>query len=135
MGRASEAGGAPAFWPWLQVLRSAADASGRGELGEGADAACWPGWCRCSGAAPGGARGEPVVPTDDEGARFRLFDAACGFLLRRAERQPTVVVLEDIQWADESTLLLVEHLTPLLSRSASCWRSPCARSTSTGITA
>jgi DNA-binding SARP family transcriptional activator len=116
-GRASEAGGAPAFWPWLQVLRSAADASGRGELGESADAGLLARLVPVLGAAPGGARGEPVVPSDDEGARFRLFDAACRFLLRRAERQPTVVVLEDIQWADESTLLLVEHLTPLLPRS------------------
>jgi DNA-binding SARP family transcriptional activator len=114
-GRASEAGGAPAFWPWLQVLRSAADAAARSDLAEDAgDTGLLARLIPVLASPADLARAEPVVPADDEGARFRLFDAACRFLLRRAERQPLVVVLEDIQWADESTLLLVEHLTPLL---------------------
>jgi DNA-binding SARP family transcriptional activator/tetratricopeptide (TPR) repeat protein len=114
-GRASEAGGAPAFWPWLQVLRSAADAAARSDLAEDAgDTGLLARLIPVLASPTGVARPEALVPADDEGARFRLFDAACRFLLRRAERLPLVVVIEDIQWADESTLLLVEHLTPLL---------------------
>jgi DNA-binding SARP family transcriptional activator len=110
-GRASEAGGAPAFWPWLQVLRSSADlASGDLDTGDPGDSGLLARLVPVLGASR---RPEALVTLDD-GARFRLFDAVCRFLLRRAERQPTVVVIEDLQWADESTLLLVEHLTPLL---------------------
>ena len=119
-GRASESGGAPAFWPWLQVLRSAADAAGvtgHADLaGDADDAGLLARLVPVLGTPPG-TRPDVVIPPDDEGSRFRLFDAACRFLVRRAERQPTVVVIEDVQWADESTLLLIEHLTPLLAGS------------------
>jgi DNA-binding SARP family transcriptional activator len=111
-GRASEAGGAPAFWPWLQVLRGSADlVSSDVDDGDPGDA-----WllARLVPVLGPGSRPAALLAQDDEGARFRLFDAVCRFLLRRAERKPTVVVIEDLQWADESTLLLVEHLTPLL---------------------
>ncbi len=112
-GRASEAGGAPAFWPWLQVLRSSADLVTGSDIdsGDPDDVGLL---ARLVPVLGTGSRPEAVLVQDDEGTRFRLFDAVCRFLLRRAERQPTVVVIEDLQWADESTLLLVEHLTPLL---------------------
>jgi len=112
-GRASEAGGAPAFWPWLQVLRSSADLVIGSDIdsGDPDDVGLL---ARLVPVLGTGSRPEAVLVQDDEGTRFRLFDAVCRFLLRRAERQPTVVVIEDLQWADESTLLLVEHLTPLL---------------------
>ena len=110
-GRASEAGGAPAFWPWLQVLRSSADqASGDLDTGDPGDSGLLARLVPVLGAS----RRPEALMTHDDGARFRLFDAVCRFLLRRAERQPTVVVIDDLQWADQSTLLLVEHLTPLL---------------------
>jgi hypothetical protein len=112
-GRASEAGGAPAFWPWLQVLRSSADLVTGSDIdsGDPDDVGLL---ARLVPVLGTGSRPDAVLVQDDEGTRFRLFDAVCRFLLRRAERQPTVVVIEDLQWADESTLLLVEHLTPLL---------------------
>jgi DNA-binding SARP family transcriptional activator len=112
-GRASEAGGAPAFWPWLQVLRSSADLVTGSDI-DGGDPDDVGLLARLVPVLGTGIPPETVLVQDDEGARFRLFDAVCRFLLRRAERQPTVVVIEDVQWADESTLLLVEHLTPLL---------------------
>jgi DNA-binding SARP family transcriptional activator len=110
-GRASEAGGAPAFWPWLQVLRSSADlATGDLDPGEPGDSELLARLVPVLGTA----RRPEALLTHDDGARFRLFDAVCRFLLRRAERQPMVVIIDDLQWADESTLLLIEHLTPLL---------------------
>jgi hypothetical protein len=36
------------------------------------------------------------------------------FVGRAAQRQPLLLVLEDLHWAGESTLLLTEYLAPLL---------------------
>jgi predicted ATPase len=36
------------------------------------------------------------------------------FIGRAAQIQPLLLVLEDLHWADESTLLLTEYLAPLL---------------------
>ena len=51
----------------------------------------------------------------------------CVEQLRRVHRpsragQPLLLILEDLHWADESTLLLTEYLAPLLPR-CRCWCS------------
>jgi tetratricopeptide (TPR) repeat protein len=113
-GRCRSGGGAPAYWPWIQVLRTlVADRDPltvRTELGSAAadlvqllpelrdlfpdlDAAPSP---------------------DAEDARFRLFDAAAIFLARAASKRPLVVVLDDLHSADRSTLALLEFAAPAL---------------------
>jgi DNA-binding SARP family transcriptional activator len=87
-----EAGGAPAYWPWVQALRvfvRDADPAivGAGELTELLSA------------------GERV---DSEAARFRLFDATAAFMRRAAAAQPLLVVLDDLHAADAASLLLLE---------------------------
>ena len=47
---------------------------------------------------------------EPEQARFRLFDSASAFLKRAAENQPLMLVLDDLHWADRSSLLLLEFL-------------------------
>lgn len=47
---------------------------------------------------------------DDEAARLRLFDAVARFLERMAAHRPTLVVLDDLQWSDESSLQLLRFL-------------------------
>jgi hypothetical protein len=47
---------------------------------------------------------------DPETARLCLFEAVCELLLRAAEDAPLVIVLEDLHWADPSSLLLLRHL-------------------------
>ncbi|MDX6682960.1 MAG: hypothetical protein QOG94_2999 [Solirubrobacteraceae bacterium] len=47
---------------------------------------------------------------DPEGARSRLFEAVCSLLCRAAQRRPVVLVLDDLHWADPSTLLLLKYL-------------------------
>ena len=45
---------------------------------------------------------------EPEQARFRLFDSVATFLKNAAQRQPLVLVLDDLHWADRSSLLLLE---------------------------
>src|SRR5262249_24001670 len=47
---------------------------------------------------------------DPQAARFRLFDGIAGFLKRAAGAQPLVVVLDDLHWADEGSLRLLEFV-------------------------
>lgn len=56
-----------------------------------------------------------------EAERFRLFESLDTWLGRMAARHPVLLVLDDLQWADQSSLLLLPHLmrakrsTPLLA--------------------
>lgn len=50
----------------------------------------------------------PELPPDQE-SRF-LFKGVCETIARAARLQPQLLILEDLQWSDESTLLLLEHL-------------------------
>ena len=43
-------------------------------------------------------------------ARFRLFDSITTFLKNAARSQPLLLVLDDLHWADRSSLLLLEFL-------------------------
>ncbi len=47
---------------------------------------------------------------DPEGARSRLFEAVCSLLCDAAQDTPVVLVLDDLHWADPSTLLLLKYL-------------------------
>ena len=62
--------------------------------------------------ADGPARSIPSRPADADGARLRLFDAVARFLERLARRRPVLVVLDDLQWADESTLAAAASSSP-----------------------
>jgi len=49
--------------------------------------------------------------TDSDTERFLLFAAVVGLLAAVSEQQPVVLVLDDLQWADKASLLLLRHLT------------------------
>ena len=94
---------APAFWLWTQVLRGMAT---RGATApSGIDAAELGRLVPELGSSD--AAGES---SDDASARFRLFDAVTRHIERAAVEQPLVVVLDDLQWADTSSLLLLDFL-------------------------
>ena len=95
-GRCSETEGVPAFWPWAQVVRAAAEAGARPP--DAVEALGWAG-----PAEPAGVPGASVAT-----ARFRLFDATAGFLASLAGSRPVVAVLEDLHWADPDSLALAE---------------------------
>ncbi len=111
VGRCWEAGGAPAYWPWVQSLRAyLSDRRAeelRRDLGSGA--------AELAQLVPELREVLPDLPEPDaldpERARFRLFDATASFLRRAAAARPIVLVLDDLHAADEPTLLLLRYVT------------------------
>ena len=55
-------------------------------------------------ALPAGRHGEL------EGERYRLFEAVAMFLATISVGAPVLLVLDDLQWADQATLLLLKHI-------------------------
>jgi DNA-binding SARP family transcriptional activator len=117
-GRSFESQGAPAFWPWVEALRGAmadaADDSVREVLaGVGADAPLLvrllPELARFLG--PGG----DDAGAADDALRFSLSDAVGRALQAIARRRPLVVVLDDLHWADPSTLRLLRFVSALVA--------------------
>jgi tetratricopeptide (TPR) repeat protein len=49
-------------------------------------------------------------PGDPETDRYRLFEAVAGLLAEISAAVPVLIVLDDLQWADRPTLLLLRHL-------------------------
>ena len=110
VGRCWEAGGAPAYWPWVQSLRArvreSEDGALRSQLGAGAAelAQILPELRERFPDLPEAATSEP------EAARFRLFTATADFLRNASERQPLVLFLDDLHAADAPSLLLLRFL-------------------------
>jgi ATP/maltotriose-dependent transcriptional regulator MalT len=98
-GRCVDDPGAPPLWPWRRVVRTLPEVraavaqalSGIDLLREGS--------------------------ADPEAARFALIATATEALLDAAEPHGLVVVLEDLHWADETSLRLLRHLAGELQRS------------------
>ena len=117
VGRCWEAGGAPAFWPWVQALRVAIGERDpdrlRRQLGQGASdlAELFPELRQLFPDLPA------PFPLESEGARFRLFEAIATFIHNAASNRPLVIVLDDLHAADEPSLLLLEFLARELDRS------------------
>ncbi len=110
-GRCHETSGAPALWPWQQVVR---------DLGERVPPpAAWAASLRVLlGGSPGGPAGgsaAPDAPPAEAGeARFLLHQATAAYLETVAAGRPLLVVIEDLQWADAASLGLLSDLAPLL---------------------
>jgi tetratricopeptide (TPR) repeat protein len=91
-GRCWEAGGAPAYWPWIQLFRSLT-------MDEDPFA---------------GAAADVAVGASE--ARFSAFDRAVRGLQALAARRPLVLVLDDLHAADAPSLLLLLMLARELAR-------------------
>lgn len=99
--------GAPPYWPWLQALRSLGDSLAddtlRALLGSNASI------IRQVLPELGDRFPElqPPPTMQPEQARFQLFQAIAGFLGAVSANLPLVIVLDDLQWSDTSSLLLL----------------------------
>ena len=100
---------APGYWPWAQVLRQMVNQADDELVGEMSDADR----VDLARLVPELHGGVPLVTTgelDSDRARFRFFDAVARWLERVARRRPLVVVFDDLQWADSSSLALLEFV-------------------------
>ena len=52
----------------------------------------------------------PAPQLEPEQARFRLFDSIAAFLKTASQRQPLVLVLDDLHWADQPSLMLLQFV-------------------------
>src|SRR5689334_5814959 len=87
--------GAPGYWPWVQVMRML-----------GLDIP----W-------PAQDSGQPVRDAPDS-ERFRLFDEVTSLLLAESRIQPLLLLLDDLQWADQPSQLLLDFLARRLPAGA-----------------
>jgi DNA-binding SARP family transcriptional activator len=110
VGRCWEAGGAPAYWPWVQSLRAyireVDSETLRNELGAGA--------VELGQILPELHQIFPELPSplarESEAARFRLFEATAELLRNASARRPLLLVLDDLHAADAPSLLLLRFL-------------------------
>lgn len=109
-GRCWEAGGAPSFWPWLDVIAALAalvdDRTLRQAVGDGG--ALVAELLPSLGARLGSPA--PVATPSPDVARFRLFQAVTALARAGAAGAAVVLVLDDLHAADESSLLLLHFL-------------------------
>lgn len=91
-GRCDLSGGAPAFWPWMQLF---ADPSGSGEA--------------ASSLRPFDVAGESAPSMSAQG-RQKLFEAVTNVLLKTARAQPLLIVLDDVHDADDASLQLLRFV-------------------------
>ena len=113
-GRSYEEQGAPPYWPWVQAIRSYVREREpellSSEMGSGAaDIAEIVSDVR--ERLPGLPQGSKLEP---EQARFRLFDSISAFLKSVSQRQPLVLVLDDLHWADQPSLALLQFVARVL---------------------
>ncbi len=116
-GRCYEETGAPPYRPWVQAIRANVQQAGAQQLA----AEMGPGAADIAEIVPDvrGKLPDLATPTALEPgpARFRLFDSITTFLKNVAQRQPLVLVLDDLHWADRSSLLLLEVLAQEIGNS------------------
>ncbi len=118
LGSCHEGEGAPAFWPWTQVVRAAFYSDGadvlRGWLGPAVlDVVSW-----LPELAEGLDAHTPAVSSNFEHASFRALDAVSRLLTAASRVRPRVLLLEDMHRADEASWQLLRLLSATLERSA-----------------
>lgn len=93
-GRADEGGAAPGLWPWLAPLRIVSDlVPDVSEL--------------VTELLSGESR---VVSSQADAARYERFEALRVMLADAARQRPIVILLDDLHWADDTTLDLLTFL-------------------------
>lgn len=97
-GRCSEDGGAPAYWPWLQILRAL------GTAGTEED-----GWTETLDrlAAQRHVELEPGGASISQEARFALYERIAELVAAAATETPTLLIVDDLHAADLASLMVL----------------------------
>ncbi|MFB7294026.1 BTAD domain-containing putative transcriptional regulator, partial [Actinacidiphila glaucinigra] len=108
-GSCLEGDGTPAMWPWEQAL---------GQVVRSLPAAASEQWITGGLGSLLAARGDEPRELPDGNAQFRLFEQVVALVGQVAARRPTLLILDDLQWADATSLQLLDHLAGRLPRGA-----------------
>jgi tetratricopeptide (TPR) repeat protein len=106
-GTSWDGGVVPGYWPWRQALGAVVDSIGA----ERALALALDDAGLLSAIVPGLSGGTRTDVGGPEYARFALFDAVSKWLVRLSTVCPIVLVLDDLHWADQSTLELLDFVS------------------------
>lgn len=106
-GRCWEGGGAPAFWPWVQLLR---------QMLRDEDAPVGAAAALAALERPDADATRGPEPLDPERARFALFDLITGVVRALTDRFPVVIAIDDLHAADSDSMLLMRFLAREASR-------------------
>jgi DNA-binding CsgD family transcriptional regulator/tetratricopeptide (TPR) repeat protein len=108
-GRCGDRGGSPPYWPWAEILRTLAEAESAEEM----RALFEPGARYISLVLPELRERFHVerwsIP-DDHSVRFHVADAVRSLFHRAARQRSLLLVLDDLHWADQGSLFLLEFL-------------------------
>ena len=101
-------GAAPAYWPWVQVVRALVREGGESEglLSQLGPKAQWLAEIvpELTEELPSPADETAATTTTADEGRFHAYDALAELLRLAAQQAPLVVVLDDLHWADEASL-------------------------------
>ena len=119
-GRCYEGEGAPPYWPWVQPIRTYI----QDEEPENIESVMDAGAADIAEIVPQLRQKlpdlQPPPSLEPSAARFRLFDSITTFLKNASSTsggRPLVLILDNLHWADRTSLLLLEFLAPELERS------------------
>lgn len=119
-GRCFEGAVAPAYWPWTQLIRAWVRGRDASEIA----ATMGVGAGDILRIAPELRHHLPdqadsmAIGADEE--RFRLFSSIADFLRNATARTPLAVIIDDLHWADRSSLMLLEFLLDEIADNPIC---------------
>ncbi|MEU3342733.1 BTAD domain-containing putative transcriptional regulator [Streptomyces sp. NPDC006668] len=100
-GSCLEGDGTPAMWPWEQALS---------QLVDSLPASASEQWLTGGLGSLLAARDDASRELPDGNAQFRLFEQVVALVGQASARRPTLLILDDLQWADATSLQLLQHL-------------------------
>ncbi|MEV7389707.1 BTAD domain-containing putative transcriptional regulator [Streptomyces sp. NPDC091215] len=100
-GACLEGAGTPAMWPWEQALS---------QVVHSLPAPAGEQWLTGGLGSLLATRDDATRELPDGNAQFRLFEQVVALVGQASARQPTLLILDDLQWADATSLQLLQHL-------------------------
>jgi len=111
-GQCHETLGSPPFWPWLQILRNLQitdDSLGLSPAAIFGDLAA---------AEKQQSKSSSLLSSGIGSEQFLLFSKIANVLAQYASQRTLILVIDDLHWADKSSLLLLSHICRRLSQQA-----------------